>query len=186
MPNGVMDVQYDFRRHCYQIVESGPLTLPEAERLLTEKTKSLKTYTQNHHRQKIAELHEFLTETYEKLAAVVENGQPDFYSGLDYLRLTEAVMVRVCRFGCTIKLASPTSPIEALRAVGQLLAWTQDIIDRERPMTTAEVAARLNISVREVYSLVRHEEIPSFRIGRAIRVPPDGIAHLMRPRRKGR
>ncbi|MGO9109261.1 MAG: helix-turn-helix domain-containing protein [Thermoguttaceae bacterium] len=180
-----MDVKYDFCHHRYQIVESGPLTLDEAERLLAHKTNSLKTHTQNHHRQKIAELHEFLTETYERLTAVVENGEPDFYSGLDYLRLTEAVMVRVCRFGCTIKLASPASPIEALRSVGQLLAWTQDIIDRERPMTTAEVAARLNISVREVYSLVRREEISSFRIGRAIRVLPDDIAHLMKPRRRG-
>ena len=180
-----MDVRYDFRRCRYQIVDSGPLTLPEAERLLAHKTNSQKTHTQNHQRQKIAELHEFLTETYEKLAAVVENGPPDFYSGHDYVRLAEVAVVRVCRFGCTIKLASPTSPIEALRTVGQLLAWTQEIIDRERPMTVAEVAARLNIRVREVYSLVQRDEIPSFRIGRAIRVPPDGIAHLMKPRRKG-
>ncbi len=179
-----MDVRYDFRRCRYQIVESGPLTLQEAERLLAHKTDSLKTHKQKHDRQKIAELHEFLTETYEKLAAVVENGQPDFYSGLDCIRLAEASMVRVFRFGCTITLASPTSPIEALRTVGQLLAWTQDIIDRERPMTAAEVAERLNISVKEVYKLVRREEIPSFRIGRAIRVPPDAIAHLMKPRRR--
>lgn len=180
-----MDVKYDFCRQRYQVVESGPLTLDEAERFLAHKTNSLKTHTQDHHRQKIAELHEFLTETYEELATVVENGQPDFYSGLDCIRLAETSMVRVCRFGCTTKLTSPTSSIEALRTVGQLLAWTQDIIDRERPMTVAEVAARLNVSAREVYSLVRREEIPSFRIGRAIRVPPEGITYLTKPRRRG-
>jgi excisionase family DNA binding protein len=181
-----MNVEYDFRCHRYQIVQSGPLTLPEAERLLAAKTKSLKTHTQKHYRKKIEELHKFLTETYEKLAAVVENGQPDFYSGLDCIRLAEASMVRVFRFGCAFNLASPATPVEALRTVGQLLAWTQDIIDRERPMTAAEVASRLNVSINEVYSLVRREEIPSFRVGRAIRVLPEGIAHLVKPRRKGR
>ena len=179
----MFDVTYDFRRRQYQVTPGGPLSLIEAERLLASKTASLKQHTQDHRRQKIAELHEFLTETFETLAAVVENGQPDFYSGNDYVRLAETAIVRVCRYGCTIKLASPTSPVEALRAIGQLLAWTQDIIDRERPMTVDEVAERASITVRRVYSLVRREEIPSFRVGRAIRVPPDGIAHLTRPKR---
>ncbi len=60
-----------------------------------------------------------------------------------------------------------------------------DSPEHKAAVTTAEVAARLNISVREVYSLVRREEISSFRIGRAIRVLPDDIAHLMKPRRRG-
>jgi len=84
------------------------------------------------HSQKIADLHKFLTETFETLVSVVEHRPPDFYSGHDYVKLAEAVAVRVRRFGCTVKIVEPATPIEALRLIGKLLGWCQDIIDRER------------------------------------------------------
>ena len=81
---------------------------------------------------KIKELYEFLTRTFEQLVAVVENGSLDFHSGHDYVKLAEAVAVRVCRLGCTVAINEPTTPIEAMRLIAKLLGWTQDIIDRER------------------------------------------------------
>jgi hypothetical protein len=92
-----------------------------------------KQHCQAHYNDKIRELHKFLTRTFEQLVAVVENGTPDFHSGHDYVKLAEAVAVRVCRLGCTVAINEPTTPIEAMRLVGKLLGWTQDIIDRERP-----------------------------------------------------
>ncbi len=107
-----------------------------------------KQHCQADHSDKIRELDEFLTRTFEQLVAVVEYGT-EFYGGQVYVKLTEAVAVRVCRLGCTVKIIEPTTPIEAMRLVGKLLGWCQDIIDRERPMKVSEVAARLNVGVKK-------------------------------------
>jgi hypothetical protein len=114
----MFNVTYSFRKHRYEIVPGGPLTLDEAERCKADKIKRLKHHAETHHRQKIAELHAFLTETYSTLESILQNGPPDnFYA--DYERLAETAATRVCRFGCTIALNEPSSPLEAMRLVGR-------------------------------------------------------------------
>ncbi|MGA2255138.1 MAG: hypothetical protein ABSG53_10790 [Thermoguttaceae bacterium] len=57
-------------------MEGGPLTLDEAERCRADKIKGLKTHTENHHRQKTAELHAFLAGTFSTLESIIQFG-PD-------------------------------------------------------------------------------------------------------------
>jgi hypothetical protein len=113
----VFRVDYSFRKHRYEIVPGGPLTLEEAERCRADKVKSLKQHTETHHRQKIGELHDFLTETFSTRESIIQFGPNNFYD--DYQRLAETAATRVCRFGCTIALNEPSTPLEAMRLVGR-------------------------------------------------------------------
>ncbi|MFI5658036.1 helix-turn-helix domain-containing protein [Streptomyces sp. NPDC051684] len=49
-------------------------------------------------------------------------------------------------------------------------------------MTVPEVMSALRISRFKVYDLIRSNELPSFKIGRARRIPVDSVRALMRDR----
>ncbi len=174
----MFNVEYSFRLHKYQIVPGGPLTLEKAERCRADKIKSPKHHTEDHHRQKISELHAFLTETFRLLETIIQLGPDGFYD--DWERLATTAAVRVLRFGRTVVINESSTPLEALRAVGRLMAWTQDVIDRERPMKVSEIAERLHCGTKKIYALIKSEVMPSFKVGGSLRVDPMVVEAFIR------
>ncbi len=84
-------VEYSFRKHRFEIVPGGPLTLEEAERCRADKIGRLKHHTESHHRQEVAELHAFLSEAFGNLISLVELGPDGFYN--DWERLATAAAI---------------------------------------------------------------------------------------------
>jgi excisionase family DNA binding protein len=60
------------------------------------------------------------------------------------------------------------------------LQLTDDLEGRTTALTVGEVAKVLSVSERQIYKLAALEEIPSFRVGGAIRFDPFAIAQWLR------
>ncbi len=101
----------------------------------------------------------WLREQYDAIEALVEYGEPDFFTGLEIAEMIEQASRLACRFGAghLIGNSPPTTPLEALAVLGRLLAWQPDPPDL---LSVEEVAGRLGTSVRSVWRMRSRGEIP--------------------------
>jgi excisionase family DNA binding protein len=66
------------------------------------------------------------------------------------------------------------------RCGGAALQLCDDLEGRTTALTVGEVAKILSVSKRQIYKLAELEEIPSFRVGGAVRFDPFAIAQWLR------
>jgi predicted DNA-binding transcriptional regulator AlpA len=104
----------------------------------------------------------WLSERFEVLEALVQHGEPDFFSDIEVADLVEQAQRLACRFGAGDligeRLAMPT-PLQALAVLGRLLAWSEQ---RDAPdlLCVRDVAAKLGTSSRSVWRMLSAGQIP--------------------------
>lgn len=104
----------------------------------------------------------WLREQFEVLEALVQYGEPDFYTGIEVADLVEHAQRLACRFGAGNLIGDepprPT-PLQALAVVGRFLAWAEQG-DAPDLLSVREVAAKLGTSSRSVWRMLSARQIP--------------------------
>lgn len=104
----------------------------------------------------------WLCERFDVLEALVQHGEPDFYTGIEVADLVEEAQRLACRFGAGNLIGDerprPT-PMQALAVLGRLLAWAEQ---GEPPdlLSVRDVAAKLGTSSRSVWRMLSAGQIP--------------------------
>jgi excisionase family DNA binding protein len=101
-----------------------------------------------------------LQETFDTLDVWCQYGEPDWYRGLEISEMVEEAGRLACRFGCDPIALPSTEPMDALAAIGKLLAWA----DARRPYFDSRGACNyLGITEQSLYGLVERKRLVPLR-----------------------
>ncbi len=124
----------------------------------------------------------WLAEQFSVLETVCQLGEPSFFEQLDIYHTLEQAGILACRFGAGHLLEPLTPsvrPMDGLRVLGSLLAWSQQGKQSDL-FTVGEVAEKLSVSTRSVWRMVSTAEIPPpIKIGGLSKWKRDDIQAMM-------